>query len=67
MDTLTSQQLCPLCKKANACAIAQTGNMASHCWCMQVKINPDVLVQLNAAQKNIACICQVCAGALKTL
>jgi len=67
MDTLTPQQLCPLCQKANACAIAQTGNMTSHCWCMQVRINSEVLAQLSTAQKNIACICQACAGVLKTL
>jgi hypothetical protein len=67
MDNMSTQQLCPLCQKPNACAIAQTGNMASHCWCMSVKITPEALAQLNAAQKNIACICQTCAGALKNL
>lgn len=64
---ISVQQICPLCQGANSCAIAQTGNTASHCWCMRVKITPDILAQLNPAQKNIACICQSCAGIPKAL
>lgn len=67
MENVPVQEICPLCQNANACAIAQTGNTASQCWCMRVKINPDALAQLNTAQKNIVCICQKCAGTLKAL
>jgi len=67
MENTPAQNICPLCKQPNQCALAQTANTASQCWCMRVKIAPEILAQLPPAQKNLACICATCAQSAKNL
>lgn len=53
---------CPLCGGPNDCAPAQSGDLATPCWCRDVPIATDVLARIPAAQRNVACICPRCAG-----
>ena len=54
---------CPLCGGPNGCAPAQTGSLASACWCKAIKISPDKLAAIPRAQRGLSCICQACATA----
>ena len=59
--------ICPLCKKENSC-----GNLKSdvsvnsqQCWCMNEKIDPELLKQLPLSAQGKACICRACALSYK--
>lgn len=50
---------CPLCNAPNTCGMeAGTGS----CWCMSVKIPPDVLERVPAEARDRACVCAACAA-----
>ncbi len=53
---------CPLCQGSNQCALAQTGESKSQCWCMQARIAPEILAKIPRDQLNKACICPNCAA-----
>lgn len=56
-------QLCPLCKKENACLNLSCGNDKANCWCTNPNISfpQPLLDSIPASAKGIACICQTCA------
>jgi hypothetical protein len=58
MDT----QRCPLCSKANQCSVA--AGRDEPCWCFDTQIDPTALVRLTPEQRDQACLCPACAGAL---
>ena len=62
----TDPRRCPLCGQGNGCAMeAQraTGLTQPPCWCTQVDFEREVLAQIPAAARGLACICQACATA----
>lgn len=59
MDT----QRCPLCGKANDCSIA-AGCSDEPCWCFGAQIDPAALERLTPEQRDTACLCPACAGAV---
>ncbi|MGN0927457.1 cysteine-rich CWC family protein [Ectopseudomonas mendocina] len=59
MDT----QHCPLCGKSNQCSVA--AGLDEACWCFDAQIDPAALQRLTPEQRNQACLCPACAGALK--
>ena len=61
MDALPNRE-CPLCGGPNACAPAQTGSLATPCWCRDVTIAPAALERVPQEQRQRACICAACAG-----
>ncbi|MET0356392.1 MAG: cysteine-rich CWC family protein [Cellvibrio sp.] len=62
---MSNPQLCPLCQSPNNCELINAAGSAGRCWCMQVKIAPEILAQIPADQINVACICKNCAYAVK--
>lgn len=58
MDT----QRCPLCGKANQCSVA--AGRDEPCWCFDGQIDPTALARLTPEQRDQACLCSACAGAL---
>jgi hypothetical protein len=57
---------CPLCGEENDCAAARTGSFDAPCWCREIVIALDTLARVPEAQRNRACLCKRCAGALNT-
>jgi hypothetical protein len=58
-------QLCPLCGKANACAMQAeraTGLPQPPCWCTKVEFDPRLLEQVPVAARGRACLCPDCAA-----
>ncbi len=61
--------VCPLCGKANLCAMElekATGIAQPACWCTGLKMDAELLAQIPAASRNLACICQACATRIQT-
>jgi hypothetical protein len=59
-----SATYCPLCGKANECAMEvekATGVKQPPCWCTQVDFSADLLAQLPTETRGKACICEACA------
>jgi Cysteine-rich CWC len=57
-------QHCPLCGKANQCAMElakETGIAQPPCWCTQVSFSPSLLASVPPASQGLACVCRVCA------
>lgn len=54
---------CPLCGKSNQCGVA--AGRDEPCWCFDAPIDPAALQRLTPEQRNQACLCPACAGALK--
>ena len=59
MDT----QRCPLCGRSNQCSVAAE-HADEPCWCFDTPIDPAALERLTPEQRNQACLCPACAGAL---
>jgi hypothetical protein len=51
--------LCPLCGRANECAVSASGRFDVPCWCTEVTIDPAVLARARGGGR--ACICRACA------
>jgi Cysteine-rich CWC len=63
-----NQSLCPLCGKANQCAIEiekATGVKQAACWCVGMDFSADLLSQVPASAQGQACICAACAAKSK--
>lgn len=56
------KQHCPLCGKANQCSVAAADDVP--CWCFDAQIDPAALERLTPEQRDLACLCPACAGAL---
>ena len=50
---------CPLCGGDNTCALAAG---ASTCWCFETPIPAELIAQVPANLKDLACICPACAA-----
>ena len=50
---------CPLCGASNACGMAAGKGT---CWCMALKIPPEVLERVPVEAQKEACICERCAA-----
>ncbi len=61
MNTV-NERICPLCGRANQCALAAGGD-AADCWCRDVVIDTAILQRLPDAAVGKACICRACAEA----
>lgn len=61
---MTDSQLCPLCGKSNQCSLA-SGRNDLPCWCFEARIDPAALARLTPAQRDQACLCPACAGAVQ--
>jgi hypothetical protein len=62
---LIDQSLCPLCKKANICAMElakSTGLPQAPCWCTEVAFSADLLARIPPANQVMACVCAQCAA-----
>lgn len=55
---------CPLCGRANACAVAAGAARCEDCWCMTAAIAPATLAALPNTAVGRACVCRECAKAL---
>ncbi|MDB5849553.1 MAG: hypothetical protein JWP29_3305 [Rhodoferax sp.] len=65
LDTSPDPTVCPLCGQGNACAAElerSTGQAQPPCWCMEERIGADVLAQVPADARGLACVCQRCAA-----
>jgi hypothetical protein len=60
--TSTSFLVCPLCGGANQCAIADSGEAFSACWCFKVPVSKQALAEVPADQIYKACLCPRCAA-----
>lgn len=58
------RQLCPLCGKSNQCSVA--AGREEPCWCFTTQIDPAALQRLMPEQRNQACLCPACAGAVES-
>ncbi|UCJ16457.1 cysteine-rich CWC family protein [Pseudomonas sp. MM211] len=56
--------LCPACGQLNRCAQADSDSEVSHCWCFEVKVEPQALRDLPPEALDRACLCPRCAQAL---
>jgi len=63
---MSTPKLCPLCHAANQCELLEAANAGKTCWCMQIKIAPEVLAKVPSEKVNLACICHACAIKLPT-
>ena len=61
MDALPTHR-CPMCGGPNACAPAQSGTLATPCWCRDVTIAAATLERIPAGERQRACLCAACAG-----
>ena len=52
---------CPLCGKANECAVA-AGRDPESCWCMTATMSPSALAAIPVEAQGKVCICAGCAG-----
>ncbi len=60
-----NQSLCPLCGKANKCAMEIekiTGVKQAPCWCVGMDFSGDLLASVPALAQSLACICAACAA-----
>lgn len=60
---------CPLCGKANHCAMELervSGQKQPPCWCTQASFSANLLAQLPAESKGLACVCAACAQAAES-
>ena len=56
--------LCPLCGKANRCAMElerASGEPQPPCWCTGVTFAPEALARIPAQARDRACLCPACA------
>jgi hypothetical protein len=56
---------CPLCGEMNRCAMEvarETGQTQPPCWCMEADFSADLLAQVPADKRRLACICARCAA-----
>jgi hypothetical protein len=56
---------CPLCGQANRCALEverETGVPQESCWCTRLDFTDELLAQVPAEAKDLACICAACAA-----
>ena len=58
------RQRCPLCGKSNQCSI--TAGRDEPCWCFAAQIDPAALQRLTPEQRDQACLCPACAGAVES-
>lgn len=56
----TQPNVCPLCGGGNDCAMTRSDGNRSECWCMSVKIGPEILAKVPEASRGVACICARC-------
>lgn len=59
------KSLCPLCGKANQCAIEiekSTGLKQATCWCVGMDFSADLLARLPCEAQGQACICATCTS-----
>ena len=54
---------CPLCGRANDCAVARCGSFEVDCWCRDVAVSRESLARLPEADRGRACLCPRCANA----
>jgi hypothetical protein len=60
-----NQSLCPLCGKANRCAMEiekETDIKQAACWCVGMDFSADLLAQVPVSVQGQACICAACAA-----
>ena len=57
MNAATDPSLCPLCAKANDCAMVNGGKT---CWCFAAPIMREAIERVPVEQRGVACICQNC-------
>jgi hypothetical protein len=63
---IPSFTLCPLCGKANLCAMEierTTGEKQGPCWCTQATFSRELLARIPQGDKGTACICAACVAA----
>jgi hypothetical protein len=65
--TSTSVLVCPLCGGANQCAVADSGEASSACWCFKVSISKQALAEVSAKQIDKACLCPRCAAGIDVI
>lgn len=53
---------CPLCQKANACALEAKSDKP--CWCIEQVFSPKVRSSIEQLGNRQACVCQACVKRL---
>lgn len=67
-DSTIDATRCPLCGKANRCAMEverATGAPQAPCWCTRASFDPALFDRLPAQARRQACICADCAGGMR--
>jgi hypothetical protein len=59
MSAALDPSRCPLCGGDNACGMAAG---KADCWCMSVKVAPEVLARVPSAARDEVCVCERCAA-----
>jgi hypothetical protein len=65
--TSTSVLVCPLCGGANQCAVADSREAFSACWCFKVSVSKQALAEVLAEQIDKACLCPRCAAGIDVI
>jgi hypothetical protein len=63
-NSCINKSLCPLCGKANKCAIEiekVTGAKQAACWCVGMDFSADLLARVPTTAQGQSCICAACA------
>jgi hypothetical protein len=53
---------CPVCGTSNQCAVAQSGQFDTPCWCKNVKFSTQALERVPEEQRGKVCLCPRCAA-----
>jgi len=62
--SIGTASLCPLCRRANGCALAAAAGgqaVATPCWCVTAAMAPAALARASAIDGGAACVCAACA------
>lgn len=65
MDVSVDTSGCPLCGASNHCIMAVGNPSATDCWCMTVRIPPELMARLPEELRDVSCLCADCLRAFE--
>jgi Cysteine-rich CWC len=61
-EPVVTVSLCPLCRRANGCAMASGEAGATPCWCFAADLDRTALARAFAVDGGASCVCAACAA-----
>jgi hypothetical protein len=64
-EPVVTVSLCPLCRRANGCAMASMASGeagATPCWCFAADLDRTALARAFAIDGGASCVCAACAA-----